>query len=55
MFVMKIHSQVSLVERMLWEGFSGILNVENEILQAAVRRRKIFFLLQGTNKAAKFA
>jgi hypothetical protein len=40
MFGMEIDTQVLLVERMWVEGFVGILNVDNEILQVAVRRTK---------------
>jgi hypothetical protein len=36
-------------------GFVGILNVGNEILQAAVRRTKVIVITRNRNKAAKFA
>jgi hypothetical protein len=36
-------------------GFVGILIVENEILQAAVRRPKAIVITGNRNKAAKFA
>jgi hypothetical protein len=36
-------------------GFVGILNVENEILQAAVRRTKVINIRRNRNKVAKFA
>jgi hypothetical protein len=36
-------------------GFVGVLNVENEILQAAVRGTKDIVITRNRNKAAKFA
>jgi hypothetical protein len=48
---MEIHIQVLLVERMGVPPF----NVENEILQAAVRRTKAIVITRNRNEAAKFA
>jgi hypothetical protein len=52
---MKMDTQILLVTRMGEEGFVGLLNVENEILQAAIRRTKALVITRNRNKAPKFA
>jgi hypothetical protein len=60
---MEIRIKIFLVEELYqcwgWGlgagGFVGILNVENEILQAAVRRSKAIIITRKRVKGAKFA
>jgi hypothetical protein len=59
---MEIHIKVLLVEELYQGlggggggGFVGILNVVNELLQAAVKGTKAIVITRNRNKAAKFA
>jgi hypothetical protein len=51
MFCMGMDTQILLVARMGEEGFVGILNVENELSQAAIRRTKVLVIRRKRNKA----
>jgi hypothetical protein len=52
---MEMDTQILLVARIGEEGFVDILNVENEILQTAIRRTEDLVITRDRNKAPKFA
>jgi hypothetical protein len=52
---MEMDTQILLVVRMGEDGLLDILNVKNEMLQAALTRTKALFIAKNRNKASEFA
>lgn len=55
MFYVEMDPQILLITCIGEEGFVGILDVENEIVQAAMSRTKALVITRNRNKALKFA